>query len=146
MGKRPGVMFYFEVRSCLKRLSDAEKGRLFEAILDYGQYGAVPELEGALGVAWDFIQPRIDRDGEQYEEISRKRSEAAHARWDKERANASGAVQIMPTTNSNSKPNTNSFSTSIPAPKPTPEQQAEFDFNHHRKEVLDRFNAYTGRR
>ena len=30
MGK-PGVMFYFDIRPCLKRLSTEEKGLLFEA-------------------------------------------------------------------------------------------------------------------
>ena len=59
---KPGVMFYFDVRPCIKRLDAAEKGRLFEAILDYGEFGVVPELDGALGVAWDFIQPKLDRD------------------------------------------------------------------------------------
>ena len=36
MGKQPGVMFYFEIRPCLGRLTPEEKGVLFEAILDYG--------------------------------------------------------------------------------------------------------------
>ena len=44
---KPGVMFYFDVRPCIKRLDAAEKGRLFEAILDYGEFGVVPELDGA---------------------------------------------------------------------------------------------------
>ena len=66
MAQRPGVMFYFDLRPCLKRLTLEEKGRLFEAILNYAELGEVPELEGMCGVAWDFIQPRIDRDGEAY--------------------------------------------------------------------------------
>lgn len=64
---RPGVMFYFDVRPCLKRLTDDDKGRLFEAILDYGEFGIIPEFDGMLGVAWDFIRPRLDRDAENYE-------------------------------------------------------------------------------
>ena len=64
---RPGVMFYFEIRPCIRRLSLADKGQLFEAILDYAENGIEPDLDGALGVAWDFIQPRIDLDSEQYE-------------------------------------------------------------------------------
>lgn len=59
---RPGVMFYFDVRPCLKRLTDEDKGRLFEAILDFGEFGVIPDFDGALGVAWDFIQPRIERE------------------------------------------------------------------------------------
>lgn len=43
------------------------KGAAFEAILDYAESGIEPELDGALGIAWDFIRPRIDLDSEQYE-------------------------------------------------------------------------------
>lgn len=64
---RPGVMFYFEIRPCIRRLNLADKGQLFEAILDYAENGIEPELDGTLGVAWDFIKPRIDQDSEQYE-------------------------------------------------------------------------------
>lgn len=77
---RPGVMFYFDIRPCIKRLSLEEKGRLFEAILDYGEYGAVPEVDGVLGIAWDFIQPKIDKDGERYETQIEQKQYAVFAR------------------------------------------------------------------
>ena len=77
---KPGVMFYFEVRPCIKRLTLEEKGQLFESILDYGEYGALPDLEGALGVAWDFIQPRLDRDADKYDETVAKAKYAAATR------------------------------------------------------------------
>ena len=64
---KPGVMFYFDIRPCIKRLTFEEKGVLFEAILDYAELGVVPELDGVLGVAWDFIQPKLDRDSGQYD-------------------------------------------------------------------------------
>lgn len=64
---KPGVMFYFNIRPCIRRLTNEEKGRLFEAILDYGEFGMVPEVEGVIGVAWDFIQPLLDRDTERYD-------------------------------------------------------------------------------
>lgn len=77
---RPGVMFYFEIRPCIRRLSLADKGQLFEAILDYAENGVEPELDGALGVAWDFIRPRIDRDSEQYEQKTEKNRYATFTR------------------------------------------------------------------
>lgn len=112
---RPGVMFYFDVRPCIKRLSESEKGRLFEAILDYAQYGVIPEMEGMLGVAWDFIQPKIDRDNEKYEMVVEQRKTAgrkggrprgpqlqhteANASCEKQmKANAFFAKQTKPTT------------------------------------------------
>lgn len=120
--ERPGVMLYFDVRPCLKRLSLEEKGRLFEGILDYAEYSVIPELEGMLGVAWDFIQPRIDRDAERYEEISENRRKAALKRWEGQDrgavqmdANASGALQVMPTTTTT----TTTTTTSTPSPTAT---------------------------
>lgn len=64
---KPGVMFYFDILPCIRRLSLEDKGQLFESILDYAENGVEPELDGVLGVAWDFIKPRIDQDSEQYE-------------------------------------------------------------------------------
>ena len=63
---KPGVMFYFDIRPCLKRLNSEEKGLLFDAILEYGEYGSEPNFDGAVGVAWDFIKPGIDRDSDRY--------------------------------------------------------------------------------
>ena len=66
MSQRPGVMLFFDVRPALKRLTIEERGQLFEAILDYGELGLLPEFEGGLGIVWDFIQPRIDQDAARY--------------------------------------------------------------------------------
>lgn len=74
--KQPGVLLYFDIRPCLKRLSKEEKGELFEAILEYGEFGTVPEFDGCLGIAWDFIQPQIDRDKEKYLDTVDKRKYA----------------------------------------------------------------------
>lgn len=77
---KPGVMFYFEVRPCLKRLSTQEKGMLFDAILDYGEFGTEPELEGMVGVAWDFLRPKLDRDNDRYERQTEQRRYAVYVR------------------------------------------------------------------
>lgn len=77
---KPGVMFYFDVRPCIKRLDINEKGRLFEAILDYGEFGIVPDLDGALGVAWDFIQPKLDRDAGRYDKQVEQKQYAVFSR------------------------------------------------------------------
>ncbi len=84
MGK-PGVMFYFEVRPCLKRLTDAERLSLFDAVLDYGEFGIVPELEGAVGVAWDFLQPKLDRDNERYNRVVQQKGYALYCRYQKQK-------------------------------------------------------------
>ena len=125
--ERPGVMLYFDLRPSLKRLSLEDKGLLFESILNYAQYGELPELDGMTGIAWDFIQPRIDRDAERYEEITESRRKAARKRWDAREeepptdanactrmqmhANASDALQTMPTTTTSSTTTTKTTST-----------------------------------
>lgn len=85
MAERPGVMLYFSLRLALKRLSYEEKGILFDAILDYGETGALPELDGVLGVCWDFIQPVIDKDAEAYRRKCERAKKSVEARWAKER-------------------------------------------------------------
>lgn len=83
MANRPGVMFYFSLRPCLKRLSLEEKGRLFEAILDYAEHGEVPDVDGMLGIAWDFVQPLIDQDASSYAEKCNKTRYATYVRESK---------------------------------------------------------------
>lgn len=58
-------------------LSDEDKGRLLVAMLEYGRDGVVPELEGPLGIVWSFIQPKIDRDEENYDASKLQRQYAA---------------------------------------------------------------------
>lgn len=52
---KPGVMIYFETARAIKRCSYEEKGRLFDAILEYAEFGVVPELPPPLDMAWAFI-------------------------------------------------------------------------------------------
>lgn len=53
----------------MKRLNYEQKGKLFDAMMDYGEFGEVPDFskEPYLQLAWDFVYPRIDSDGESYQ-------------------------------------------------------------------------------
>ena len=84
MKKKPGVMVYFDLRGMLKLLTDAEKGKLFEAILAYGETGMESELDDKLKVAWPLIRMRLDMDNTRYELMVMKRRYAAYTRWAKE--------------------------------------------------------------
>lgn len=77
---RPGIMLYFDILRPIRSLSDEEKGRLFIAILEYGQDGIVPEFDGMLAMAWEFIRPRLDRDGESYEAATAQKQYATFCR------------------------------------------------------------------
>lgn len=64
---RPGIMVYFDMMGPLSKLPDADKGRLFWAMLEYGKNGTVPEFDGlALALAWEFVKPKIDKDEAEY--------------------------------------------------------------------------------
>lgn len=84
MKKKPGVMVYFDLRGMLKLLPDAEKGKLFEAILEYGDTGKVGELTDTLRIVWPLIQRRLDVDSLQYDKKVVKRKYASYSRWTKE--------------------------------------------------------------
>ena len=76
---RPGIMLYFDILEPIRALPDADKGRLLVAMLEYGQSGALPQFDGDLGLTltWGFVKPKLDRDGETYENAKVQRKYAA---------------------------------------------------------------------
>lgn len=74
---RPGIMIYFDILEPVRMLSDADKGRLLVAMLEYGRDGTLPELDGALGIVWSFVHPMIDKDGQRYDDMKLQREYAA---------------------------------------------------------------------
>ena len=87
--EKPGVMLYFDLLPALRRLSLQEKGALFQAIMEFGQNAVVPDFDGALGIAWDFIMPRLIADDEAYREKCQTAADNANKRWRKDDAGAS---------------------------------------------------------
>lgn len=77
---RPGIMIYFDILEPIKVLSDAEKGQLLVAMLEYGQTGALPEFDGMLALAWGFVKPKIDKDSDEYNKTVLKRQYATFCR------------------------------------------------------------------
>ena len=77
---RPGIMVYFDMLGPIRVLSDADKGRLFLAMLEYGQDGTVPQFDGMLALAWEFAKPRLDRDNDEYNRTIMKRQYATFCR------------------------------------------------------------------
>lgn len=109
--KMPGVMLYFELRPAAALLSFEEKGRLLDAILDYGDTGLKPELEtDMLRMVWAFLAPRLDADRERYNAKCEKARENAAKRWTAEPCE--GIQSYAPDANVNSNVN--------PTPTPSP--------------------------
>ena len=77
---RPGIMVYFDMLGPIKVLPDADKGRLFVAMLEYGQSGVAPQFDGMLALAWEFAKPKLDRDNEEYNRTVLKRQYATFCR------------------------------------------------------------------
>ena len=77
---RPGIMLYFDILEPIKVLPDADKGRLLVAMLEYGKCGTVPEFTGMLALAWGFVQPKLDRDSEEYNRSVLRRQYATACR------------------------------------------------------------------
>lgn len=72
---KPGVMIYFTMRPS-RKLPMEDRLRLYDAMLDYGETGVVPELEGPLALLWDYFQPQLELDNARYESIRVKRAKA----------------------------------------------------------------------
>ena len=73
--KKPGVMIYFTMRPS-RKLPMEDRLRLYDAMLDYGETGVVPELDGPLALLWDYFQPQLELDNARYESIRAKRAKA----------------------------------------------------------------------
>lgn len=112
---KPGVMFYFDIRPCLKRLSIEDKGMLFEAILDYAEHGIEPDFDGVVGVAWDFIKPGIDRDSDRYGNQVLQKQYAAYVREAKKKGQTPLSFDDW-----KSIPDSERYPTTATTPTPTP--------------------------
>ena len=83
MAERPGIILYFDMVAPLKRLGYEDKGKLLEAMLEYGQYGVVPELGGVLPFIWDCIQPKLDADAKRYRKTVFQKTHASYCAKEK---------------------------------------------------------------
>lgn len=75
------VKAFFDWPEQMSALSDAEKGRLFVAILKYGETGEIPEMQGAERILFPVFKAQIDRDSVK----SEAGKKAVNARWSKEK-------------------------------------------------------------
>ena len=84
MSEKPGVMVYFDMLPAIQSLSKADKGVLFESILEYGLKKTDPaNLSKKLMVIWPIVKVRLDRDEIQYHNVVNKRAYSAYVRWAK---------------------------------------------------------------
>ena len=56
-----------DLRNNLKPFSDAEKGRLFDAMMEYAESGTEPDLRGNERFIWETVKSEIDRQRTAYD-------------------------------------------------------------------------------
>nr|DAL02008.1 MAG TPA: hypothetical protein [Caudoviricetes sp.] len=76
------VKAFYDWPEQMSALKDEEKGRLFVAILKYGETGEIPEMQGAERILFPVFKAQIDRDAGR----SEAGKKAVNARWSKEKA------------------------------------------------------------
>lgn len=72
---------YHSYLKSIEPLNDAEKGRLFAALLEYSSTGAVPELRGNERFVFPTMKEQIDRDLQKYEEKCNRNRENVLRRY-----------------------------------------------------------------
>lgn len=74
--EKKAFVLYHDIRTPLELLTDEQRGKLFIALLDYSEYGELPDFDGALLMAFAFIRTSLDRDAEAWAEKRAKRAAA----------------------------------------------------------------------
>ncbi len=75
------VKAFYDWPEQMSALKDEEKGRLFVAILKYGETGEIPEMQGAERILFPVFKAQIDRDAGR----SEAGKKAVNARWNRKR-------------------------------------------------------------
>lgn len=85
---RKGFLLYHSIEKPLQKLTDAQCGRLFRAIVEYSKCGTIPAFgDPAVDMAFEFIRTSVDEGAAAWEEEQKKRQDramkGADARWNK---------------------------------------------------------------
>ncbi len=111
---KTSFVLYHDIRSALELLTDAQRGKLFLAILNYSERGETPELnDSALEMAFAFIRNTLDRDAAAWEEKRQKRIAAGSLGGKQTAANRANAAFAEQTKQSQA-------NQAVPAPVPVP--------------------------
>ena len=88
MKKPKGFFTYFHLSAVIDKLSDAQAGRLYKALMRYGDAGELTDFSDdvACDMAYTLMKGEIDVNFERYNEICENKSRAAKEREAKKRA------------------------------------------------------------
>lgn len=87
---------YHDILPLLEALGDADKGKLFEAMVRYSATGEVVELPKSLQLAFITVKTTIDRNAKNYEVTCQRNRDNAFKRWQKipKHASASDGMRV----------------------------------------------------
>ena len=86
MADRKGFLIYFDTRNAWQILTNEQRGNLLMSIMDYSEYGVIPEFsDKLLEMAWALMRPKLDRDADSYAERCRKNSYSVYCREEKKK-------------------------------------------------------------
>ena len=86
MEKPKAILVYVDIRKNLELLSDDEAGKVFKALIKYGDEGTLPQFEDrAITVFVNSIVDQIERDRKKYAERCEKARRSQQIRWEKQR-------------------------------------------------------------
>ena len=74
---------YHSYLEAMEPLTDAERGRLFVACLEYSKSGTTRHLSGNERFLFPMMRAQIDRDNETYKNKCKKQSDNVSKRWNK---------------------------------------------------------------
>ena len=86
------IKVFVDYLDAIELLGDAERGRLFTALLEYGRTGVAPQLGGNERYIFPLIKAQIDRDRDRYNSKCAQNAESARKRT---QANASERYQTQ---------------------------------------------------
>lgn len=81
MSEKKSFIVYREWGELFGELSDRDAGKLIKALFSYVSTGKIPEISGAVKMAFLMMRNTVERDTEKYETICRKNEEKARNRW-----------------------------------------------------------------
>ena len=145
--ERSGIMIYFTNCRMLDLLSDAQRGRVFQAVLAYARLGTEPEgLELCERVAFEAMRDSVDRDQKKYDEkVERLRENGRRGGRPRKTSKEEAAGQKKQTAAEKSKSGVISTSTptssSISTSTPTSSSSSSSSVSAARSETMTTMNG-----
>ena len=146
---KESIVIYARQRTALKRLTDAQRGVLLDALLTYAGGEEPTFTDGMVMVAFDFFRTQIDIDRAKYDEVCEKRREAGRSGGLAKKANATKCYQMQAKEsktkhdNDNNNDNDNVNDNENVVIVPTAQQPPQRKTTKFVKPTIEEIRAYT---